>query len=54
MPGFCKAFQLYVSANSGGLLVYVEGSLPARATQACKLLFDIQALSLEIKMRKEK
>ena len=54
MPGFCKPFQLYVPANSGELLVYVEGFLLARATQASKLLFDIQALSLEIKMRKEK
>ena len=36
------------------LLVYANGSLPAREPQAYKLPFDIQALPFEINLRKEK
>ena len=54
MAGFHKPFPLYVTANSGGLIVYVKGSLPSREFQAYKLLFDIQAIPFEINQRNEK
>ena len=54
MPGFHKLFRLDVTANSGSLLVYVKGSLPVRELQAYKLPCDIQRISFEINLRKEK
>ena len=54
MPGFHKPFKLDVAANSGGLLVYVNGSLPARELPVYKLTFDIQTILFEINLRKEK
>ena len=54
MPGFHKLFRLDVTANSGGLLVYIKGSLPVRELQAYKLPCDIQRISFEINLRKEK
>ena len=54
MPGFHKPFRLDVTANSRVLLVYVKGSLPARELQGYKLPFDIQAISFEINLGKER
>ena len=45
MPGFHKPFRLDITANSGGLLVYVKGSLPTRQIQAYKLPFDLQDIT---------
>ena len=47
MPGFHKQFRMDVTANSGGLLVYDKGSVPARDLQNYKLPFDIQAIPFE-------
>ena len=54
MSGFHKTFRLDVTASSGGLLVYVTGSLLARELQACKTPFDIQATPFKINLRQEK
>ena len=54
MLGFHKPFQLDVTANSGGLLIYVKGTLPARELEAYNLQFDIQAIPFDIKLRKGK
>ena len=53
MPGFHKPFRLDVTANSGVLLVYNNGSISARELRAFKLAFDIQAKIFEINLRKE-
>ena len=54
IQGFHKPFRLDVTANSRVLLVYVKGSLPARELQGYKLPFDIQAISFEINLGKER
>ena len=54
IPGFHKPLRFDVTANCRGLSVYVRGCLPARELQAYKLPFDIQAIPLEINLRKEK
>ena len=53
MSSFHKTFRLDVTANRGGLLVYVKGSLLAREIQSYKIPFDIQATPSEINLRKE-
>ena len=54
IPGCHKLFRLDVTANSGGLLVYVKRSTPTTELRAYEPLFDIQAISFEINLKKEK
>ena len=54
MSRFHKTFRLDVTADSGGLLVYVKGSLLARKLKTYKISFYTQVTSFEINLRKEK
>ena len=54
MPGFHKPFRLDVITSSGGLLVCVKRSLPARELEAYKLQFNIQPIHFEINLRNGK
>ena len=52
--GFHKPFRLDVKDKSGGLLVYVRSYLPLSQLTKHKISSDIQALTFEINLRKEK
>ena len=54
IPNFRQPFRLDVSRNSGGLLVFVRSSTPARMLSNYRLPPDIQAIRPEINLRKEK
>ena len=54
IPNFRQPFRLDVSRNSGGLLVFVRSSTPARMLSDYRLPPDIQAIRPEINLRKEK
>ena len=51
---FHQPFRLDISWNSGGLLVFVRSSIPARIVFNSRLPPDIQAIPFEINIRKEK
>ena len=54
IPNFHQPFPLDISRNSGGLLVSVRYSIPARNLSNYRLPPDIQAIPFEINLRKEK
>ena len=51
---FHQLFRLDINKNSGGLLVFVRSSVPARMLSDYRLPPDIQALAFEINLTKEK
>ena len=54
IPNFHQPFRLDISRNSGGFLVSVRYSIPARMLPNYRLPPDIQAIPFEINLRKEK
>ena len=54
IPGFHYLFRLEINRLSGGLLVYVKGSIPARALTSFSTPADTQMTVFEINLRKEK
>ena len=54
ITNFHQPFHLDISRNSGGLLVFVRSSIPARMLSYYRLPPDIQAIPFEINLRKEK
>ena len=54
IPGYRKPYRLDISDNSGGLLVYVKETLPSKYLSKFKLPYDIQAIPIEINLRKSK
>ena len=54
IPGFHHPFRLDINRRSGGLLVYVKGSIPARVLTSFSTPADIQIIVSEINLRKEK
>ena len=54
IPNFHQQFRLNISRNSGGLLVFVRSSIPARILSNYRLPLDIQAIPFEINLKKEK
>ena len=52
--GFHHPFQLDINRRSGGLLVYVKGSIPARVLTSFNTPADTQIIVSEINLRKEK
>ena len=54
IPGYRKPYRLDISDNSGGLLVYVKETIPSKFLNRFKLPFDIQAIPIEINLRKSK
>ena len=54
IPGFHHTFWLEINRRSGGLLVYVKGSIPARVLTSFSTPADTQIIVFEINLRKEK
>ena len=54
IPNFHQPFRLDINRNSGGLLVFLRSSIPARMLPNYRLPPDIQAVPFEINLRKEK
>ena len=54
IPIFHQPFLMDINRNSGGLLVFVRSSIPARILSNHRLPLDIQAIPFEINLRKEK
>ena len=54
IPNFHQPFRLGISRKSGGLLVFVRSSIPARMSSNYRLPSDIQVIPFEINLRKEK
>ena len=54
IPNFHQPFRLDISRNSGGFLVSVRYSIPARMLSNYRLPPYIQAIPFEINLRKEK
>ena len=54
LNGFHNPYRLDVTKNSGGILVYVKSRLPSRRLTQYLLPNDIQAIAIELNLRKEK
>ena len=54
IPGFHHPFRLDINRQSGGLLVYVKGSIPAKVPTSFGPPLDNQIIVFEINLRKEK
>ena len=54
ISNFHQPFCVDISRNSGGLLVFVRSSIPARILSNYRLPLDIQAIPFEINLKKEK
>ena len=54
IPGFHHTFWLEINRRSGGLLVYVKGSIPARILTSFSTPANTQIIVFEINLRKEK
>ena len=54
IPGFHHPFRPDINRRSGGLLVYVKGSIPARVLTSFSTPEDTQIIVFEINLRKKK
>ena len=54
IPGFIKPYRLDISGNSGGLLVFVNESIPSKKLDGVTLPSEIQAIPIELNLRKTK
>ena len=54
IPNFHQPFRLDISRNSGGLLVFVRSSIPARMLSNYRFPPDIKAMLFEINLRNKK
>ena len=54
IPGFHHPFRPDINRRSGGLLVYVKGSIPARVLTSFSTPADTQIIVFEINLRKKK
>ena len=54
IPGSHHSFRLDINRQSGGLLVNVKGSIPARVLTSFSTSVDTQIIVFEINLRKEK
>ena len=54
IPGFHHPFRLGMNSRSGGLLVNIKGSIPARFLTRFSTPADTQIIVFEINLRKEK
>ena len=52
--GYKAPYRLDVNSRSGGLLLYVKSSIPSRLLQCGNICSSIQAIPIEINLRKEK
>ena len=53
IPSFHKTLRMGVSSWRGGLLVYIQSSLPSKMLTKVKLLNNIQTIPLELNLRKD-
>ena len=54
ISGFKTPYRLDVSLSSGGLLVYVTDRIVSKELVSAPIQGDIQAIPIELKLRKEK
>lgn len=54
LVGYKNPYRSDVSDSSGGLLVYVNSSIPSRQLSSCVLPKDIEIISFELNIRKHK
>ena len=54
IKGFHQAFGLDINRNSGGLLIYIKSSLPAKILSNYTLPCDIQDIPFELYRKKRK
>ena len=54
LPGFRTPYRKDLSAKSGGLLVYVNGSIPSKVLKVPDCPSDIQVIPVEINLKKQK
>ena len=54
LTGFHEPLKLDINHRSGGLLVYIKASLLSKILTTFKLPINIQVISFEINLRKEK
>ena len=52
--GYHKPYRLDMSEESGGILVYINSSIPSRKLHCGNLYLSINAVPFEIKLRKDK
>ena len=54
MDGYAAPFRVDINSSSGGLLVYVNSSIPTTRLKKLKINDDLQILPIEINLRKSK
>ena len=54
LPGYHKPYRLDITDKQGGLLVYIKLHLPSRLLSIHNIANDIQVISFELNLRKEK
>ena len=54
IKGFHQLFRLDISRNSGGLLIYIKSSLPAKFLSNYTLPSNIHAIPFELNLKKTK
>ena len=54
IEGYNKPFRLDITGRSGGLLVFTKSHLPTRQLTKLKLPMDMQFITFELNLRKEK
>ena len=54
IPGFHEPMRLCITSKRGGMLVYIKFSLPSRNMSNFKLSENIQVISFELSLGKEK
>ena len=52
LNGFKRPYPLYVTSNSGGILVYVNDQVPSKEIKSVPIPNDIQAIPIELNLRK--
>lgn len=54
LKGFSKPYRLDKSDSSGGILTYIRSNLPSRPLNKFEIPESVQALAIEVNLRKEK
>ena len=53
LRGYKKPFRTDVSKNSGGLLVYIKSSIPAKIVSGYNMPDEVQAICIELRLRSQ-
>ena len=54
LPGFSAPYKKDASGKSGGLLVYVNSSIPSKLIKVPDCLSNIQVIPVEVNLKKQK